>query len=124
MFEFIKRFFNKKQTTWPEFGRNAVDVLSIVSTGHPERGDLVFKIRYKYSNDHSERLFVAAQEESKEYKMAGNLMKVAVLTPDLADKLLLLRSHRSYDIGKYRTFPEWLLKEGPEEEGKVESAEE
>ena len=123
MFEFIKRFFNKKQTAWPEFGRNAVDVLSIVSTGHPERGDLVFRIRYKYSNDPSERLFVAAQENAKEYK-TGNLMKVAVLTPDLADKLLLLRSHRSYDIGKYRTFPEWLLKEGPEEEGKVESVEE
>lgn len=123
MFEFIKRFFNKKQTAWPEFGRNAVDVLSIVSTGHPERGDLVFRIRYRYSNDHSERLFVAAQENTKEYK-TGNLMKVAVLTPDLADKLLLLCSHRSYDIGKYRTFPEWLLKEGPEEEGKVESAEE
>lgn len=123
MFEFIKRFFNKKQTAWPEFGRNAVDVLSIVSTGHPERGDLVFRIRYKYSNDPSERLFVAAQENTKEYK-TGNLMKVAVLTPDLADKLLLLHSHRNYDIGKYRTFPEWLLKEGPEEEGKVESAEE
>lgn len=123
MFEFIKRFFNKKQTAWPEFGRNAVDVLSIVSTGHPERGDLVFRIRYKYSNDSTERLFVAAQKNAKEYKTSG-LMKVAILTPDLADKLLLLRSHRSYDIGKYHTFPEWLLKEGPEEEGKVETAEE
>ena len=42
MFKLIKRFFSKEQPVWPDIGRNAVDILSVVSVGHPERGGLGF----------------------------------------------------------------------------------
>lgn len=32
MFKFIKRFFSKEQSPWPDIGRNAVDILSVVSS--------------------------------------------------------------------------------------------
>lgn len=116
MFKFIKRFFNKEQSVWPDVGRNTVDILSVISSGHPERGDLVFKVKYKYSNEQNDRLFVAAQKDSMEYK-TSKLARACVLTPQLAEKILSLRLRRNHNIGKYSTFQEWLCKEGPEIRG-------
>lgn len=113
MFKFIKRFFSKEQSAWPDVGRNAVDILSVVSAGHPDRGDLVFRVKYKYSNEHNERLFIAAQKDSMEHKTIKP-SRVCVLTPQLAEKILSLRLRRNHDIGKNSTFQEWLCKEGPE----------
>lgn len=113
MFKFIKRFFSKEQSPWPDIGRNAVDILSVVSAGHPERGDLVFRVKYKYSNEQNERLFIAAQKGSMDYKTVKP-SRVCLLTPHLAEKILTLRLRRNHNIGKYSTFQEWLCKEGPE----------
>lgn len=113
MFKFIKRFFSKEQTAWPDIGGNTVDILSVVSAGHPERGDLTFRVKYKYNNEHNERLFVAAQKGALDYKMVKP-SRVCLLTPHLAEKILMLRLQRKHDIGKYSTFQEWLCEKGPE----------
>lgn len=113
MFKFIKRFFSKEQSAWPDIGGNTVDIISIVSVGHPDRGDLVFRVKYRYSNEQNERLFVAAQKGSMDYKTVKP-SRVCLLTPHLAEKILSLRLRRNHNIGKYSTFQEWLCKEGPE----------
>ena len=110
MFKFIKGLFKRSNTTkWPHLGENGCFIELITSTGHHQRGDLCFKINYHYSNDSRKRFVMACQKDSKEDRFKGNCFRPLILTPEMTEKILGLKTNVYIDLGEHPSLESWLL---------------